>query len=226
MSAGRCHHDERFPFNLLGRGRMSAVNASIPVGSFPSGVAMRNRNLALGRYPIAYTANNGGDSVSVIDTAANTVLTTISGVEAATAVRVSADGARAYVLRVQGVSVIDTATNTVTAFIDHGGGLGFSLAISPDQADLYLTDSGGTVSVIDTATHAVTATIAVGAAPVDVEVSPDGAHAYVANIYDSTVSVIDTATNTVTATIAVGSSPCAVAVSPDSTRVYIANAFY
>lgn len=203
---------------------MSAVIATIPVGSFPSGVAVRNRNLALGRYPNAYTANHHGDSVSVIDTAANTVLTTISDVDVALAVRVSADGTRAYVRCLQGVSVIDTATNTITASIVHASE-GPSLAISPDNAHLYLPDVS-TVAVIDTATHAVTATIAVGTGVTDVEVSPDGAHVYTANAPDDTVSVIDTATHTVTATIAVGRHPWAVAVSPDSTRIYIANSFY
>ncbi len=72
------------------------------------------------------------------------------------------------------------------------------------------------VSVIDTATKAVVATVAVGTEPVGVAVSPNGAHAVVANAGagSTTVSVIDTTTNTVTADIAVEDRPFAVALTP------------
>lgn len=76
--------------------------------------------------------------------------------------------------------------------------------------------------MIDTATNALTTTIPVGTTPDGVAVSPDGAHAYVADNSDGTVSVIDTATNTVTSSIPLGSSLAGVAVSPDSARAYAA----
>ncbi len=59
------------------------------------------------------------------------------------------------------------------------------------------------LSVIATATNTVLATISVGEAPLGVEITPDGAFAYVANFGGASVSVIDTATRTVTATIPV-----------------------
>ncbi|MGI8570506.1 MAG: hypothetical protein ACR2KT_16375 [Methylocella sp.] len=37
-----------------------------------------------------------------------------------------------------------------------------------------------------------------------VAITPDGKHAYVANLFSNNVSVIDTASNTVAATVAVG----------------------
>jgi YVTN family beta-propeller protein len=54
----------------------------------------------------------------------------------------------------------------------------------------------------------------VGATPVEVAITPDGAFAYVANKDSNTVSVIDTATNTVVATVPVGSAPIGVAITP------------
>ena len=45
--------------------------------------------------------------------------------------------------------------------------------------------------------------------------TPDGKHAYVANIDDGTVSVITTATGEVSATIPVGNIPVTLAVTPD-----------
>ena len=216
---------------------MSTVIATLPVGKFPNAIALRPRDLVIDvligqgsgrhlfRYPYAYVANNDGDSVSVIRTSNNTVIKTLTGIEAPQTVKVSANGARAYVLRWQGVSVIDTATNAVVASIPHGSGSSFSLAISPDQKTLYIVAAGDTLQVVDIATTAVT-TITVGDAPVDVDVSPDGAFVYTANAGDDTVTVVDVAARTVVATIPVGEAPETVVVSPDGTKVYVANAAF
>ena len=68
-----------------------------------------------------------------------------------------------------------------------------------------------TVSVIDTATNQVVGSpITVGANPLGVAVTPDGAKVYVANAGSNTVSVIDTATNQVVGSpITVGAHPFA-----------------
>jgi YVTN family beta-propeller protein len=109
--------------------------------------------------------------------------------------------------------------------------MGLALAANPAEAApfAYVGDSAspGTVEVIDTATHppSVVATIPVGNGPLAVAVTPDGKHAYVANVFSNTISVIRTATNTVVATVAlpVGSNPRGVAVTPDGKHVYVAN---
>jgi YVTN family beta-propeller protein len=133
------------------------------------------------------------DTVTVINTATNTVIATIpvgaqttENGEGPARVAVSPDGTRAYV------------TN-------------FSLADS------------SSVVVIDTVSNAVIATIPVAATPVGVVVSPDGAHAYVTHLALGTVSVIDTATDTVVATIPVGIRPAEDAISADGTHLYVAN---
>ncbi len=79
--------------------------------------------------------------------------------------------------------------------------------------------------MIDTATNTVEATtIPVGTSPRGVAVTPDGNHAYVANVISNNVSVIDTSTNTVVETpILVGDSPSLVAVAPDGKQAYITN---
>lgn len=64
--------------------------------------------------------------------------------------------------------------------------------------------------------------IDVGERPFAVEISPNGAFAYVTNEGDNTVSVIDAANRTVTATIAVVGQPAGIAFSPDSRTAYIA----
>ena len=182
--------------------------------------------------PFAYVANHGSDTVSVIDTATNTVVATVGVGSSPVWVAVTPDGTHAYVVN-QGsksVSVIDTATNTVEPTVITVGLAPGALAIAPDGKHAYVTSTLlNTVSVIDLATNTVeSAVIAVGSFPAAVAVTPDGKHVYVINSNSNNVSVIDTASNMVVATIplpvtsATGDIPNAVAVSPDGTHVYVA----
>jgi YVTN family beta-propeller protein len=184
-----------------------------------------------------YVPNAYDDTVSVVDTATNTVTDTIAVEDGPLWVAISPDGATAYVTHPGGVpddpsghtvSVIDTATNTVTTTVTVGD-VPLGLAVSPDGATVYVTNSDDdSVSVIDTASNSVVDSITVGDAPGGLAVSPDGATVYVVNVNDHTVSVIDTASNTVVDSITVGNYPIivgeypsAVAVSPDGTRAYV-----
>jgi YVTN family beta-propeller protein len=176
----------------------------------------------------AYVANNGFDTVSVIDTATNTVVTTIPVGVNPEGVAITPDGTRAYVTNNTSntVSVIDTTTNTVFATIIPFGPGPSGVAITPDGTRAYVTsDRSDAVSVIHTATNAVFATILVGLGPSGVAITPDGTRAYVTNRNSSTVSVISTSTNAVVATISSTEffSPVGVAITPDGTRAYVAN---
>jgi YVTN family beta-propeller protein len=101
------------------------------------------------------------DTVSVVDTATNTVTATITVGSDTFGVAVSPDGSKVYVANdnADTVSVIDTATNTVTATITVGSGP-FGVAVTPDGSKAYVAISGAnTVSVINTATNTVKSTI-------------------------------------------------------------------
>ncbi|MFO7400720.1 MAG: hypothetical protein C0P63_015225, partial [Actinomycetales bacterium] len=63
----------------------------------------------------AYVTDFGAGTVSVIDTATNTVIATVPVGTQPFGVAVTAGGTRAYVCNVDSMSVIDTATNTVIA---------------------------------------------------------------------------------------------------------------
>ena len=174
----------------------------------------------------AYVTNFGGNSVSVIDTATNTVTATIEVGNSPQGVAVDPAAHAAYVTNLvgQSVSVIDTATNTVTATIS----VGLSpqdVAVDPATNTAYVASTGvfGSVSVIDTATDTVTGTISVRDISYGVAVDPATNTAYVANSGGNSVSVIDTATNTVTATIKVGNTPRGVAVDLATGTAYVAN---
>ncbi|MEU6216730.1 YncE family protein [Streptomyces sp. NPDC047022] len=72
--------------------------------------------------PSAYATNFNSDTVSVVDTATNTVTATIPVGGGPTGVAITPQGTRAYVTKAfsNDVSVIDTTTNTVTATIPVG----------------------------------------------------------------------------------------------------------
>ena len=88
--------------------------------------------------------------MSVIDTATNTVIDTITVGADPPGVAVSPDGMTAYVTNngSSTVSVIDTTTNTVIDTIAVGANP-FGVAVSPDSLVVYVANLGdNTVSVI------------------------------------------------------------------------------
>ncbi len=156
---------------------------------------------------VAYIASSSSDTVSVINTATNTVTNTIAlpTGSAPDAVVVSPNGKTAYVYTNTGngsVAVINTATNTVTNTIALPnritGIIPQGMAISPDGSTLYVSNLDsvdfGSVAVINTATNSVTNSIALGATPLGLAVSPTGNTAYVVAGSGShyTLRVIDT----------------------------------
>jgi YVTN family beta-propeller protein len=205
----------------------NTVTATIPVGTFPWGVAVSPDGSKV--YVSNLQATAIPSTVSVIDTATNKVIAAIPVGIYPEGMAVTPDGSKVYVAqntRPGTVSVIDTATNTVTAAIPVGSAP-IGVAVSPDGSKVYVTNADSdSVSVIATATNTVTAVIPVGAGfnPNSVAATPDGSKIYVTNPTPQNVSVIATATNLVIATISVGAYPNSVAVSPDGTKVYVANA--
>jgi YVTN family beta-propeller protein len=174
----------------------------------------------------AYVTNCGdNNTVSVIDTTTNTVVTTVP-VPSAYFPAATPDGTRVYVTNriFHTVSVIDTTTNTVISTVP----VGFfpaGLAITPDGARAYVAISGlgGSVSVIDTSTNVVVATIPESFKPFFVAIRSDGARAYVINdsfLYPW-ITVIDTGTNTVSTNIPLDPTPGGIAITPDGARAYV-----
>jgi YVTN family beta-propeller protein len=173
-----------------------------------AGLAVGLRPMAVVAAPFAYVTDRINNTVAVIDVASATVVATIP------------------------VPVGPSATAPGDSFPSH-------VAITPDGAYAYVTLTGAaglnSVGVISTAlaltdpTNAVVATVPVGANPYGLAITPDGAHAYVANAGSNNVSVIDTAlaltnpTNAVVATVfvAAGSAPYGVAISPDGRHAWV-----
>jgi YVTN family beta-propeller protein len=210
----------------------NTVVAKIPVGDEPSGIAITpDANHSPehdngSRRPLAYVTNVLDNTVSVIDTASNTVVDTIPVGDVPDAgVAFTPDGSRAYVTNFDGntVSVIDTARKKVVDTIPVGDSPG-AIAITPDGTQAYVMNlEDSNASVIATAKNTVVATIPVDFGATGVAILADETYqpghedlrqpplAYVTNNDDNIVLVIDTASNTVVATIPVGQNPLAIA---------------
>ncbi|OFW05420.1 MAG: hypothetical protein A3I61_14465 [Acidobacteria bacterium RIFCSPLOWO2_02_FULL_68_18] len=199
----------------------------------------------------AYISDRGGETLRVLDTATNTVTTTVPfGFPFGAATRplgvaVPRAGDRVYVahagnfLRGFGyVSVVDAATNAIVARIAgtadtfpalfcgvHG------VAVNREGTRLYFghvpaCGGGPNVTnfvVVDTATQAVIATVPAGSGvPTGIAVNPAGTKVYMAVEFDNAVWSLDTATHA-TVRIPVGRFPYGVAVNPAGTKVYAGN---
>jgi YVTN family beta-propeller protein len=90
--------------------------------------------------PFAYVANFSDDTVSVIDTASNTVIATVAVGSTPSGVAITPDGAFAYVANAgsDNVSVIDTASNAATA----------TLTVGSFPNDVAITPSSGLATLL------------------------------------------------------------------------------
>jgi len=174
--------------------------------------------------PRAYVTNFASNSVSVVDTATNTVVRTISdGIGIGPAgVAVNPAGTLAFVPNIASntVSVINTATSVVSSTVSVGKSP-VGVAFSADGTRAYVSNAGdGTVSVIDVAAAKPVELrkYTVGTGPGAVVVA--GTKVYVANNAGDSVSAIDTVSNTVQA-IAEIKAPAGLALNPAGTLALV-----
>ncbi|HEU4508850.1 MAG TPA: beta-propeller fold lactonase family protein [Pyrinomonadaceae bacterium] len=171
----------------------------------------------------AYVTNNNDDTVSVIDTATNSVIATVPVGASPAGVAVTPNGRFAYVTNQLGnsVSVISALSNTVVATIPVQS-FPKAIAMHHSGAFAYVTTSGSNISVIDTATNTVVNSISV-TFPVDLALSPTADLGYVTHSsVVNGVTVINTATNSVVTNIPLPADvTVTAAVSPDGAFVYV-----
>jgi len=197
---------------------------TVQVGTAPVAVAVSPNGAE------AYVANQGDNTVSVLQTASNSVTMTIPVGNGPQESFFSPDGSRAYVINYsdRSVSVVDVATGHVLTTV----GLGISLAgvgISADGARLDIGDLGGDVSVLDTQTSTVTATIApTSNVPLTaISFSADGSKVYELNYgigqNNGSLDVLNAVTGALLTSTTVGYEPSSMSITPDGSRAVVLN---
>ncbi|OBF57874.1 hypothetical protein A5778_04710 [Mycolicibacterium monacense] len=201
----------------------------------------------IARYPLAFTATamtispdgkrvyigRTGDQdvdVAVLDTAAERFGTIGIGYRPGTtvdAVRVDAAGRRLYVattgLAGSALLTVDIETARVVRRLRLPSPIR-DLALGRDGLAYVLRSDrryGGSIDVIDLGANVVIDSVAIGGAPTQLTVSPDGSRAYVVD-YDR-VAVFDAMTSEVVDEITGEGSPACVAVREDGRRIYVAD---
>lgn len=144
-----------------------------------------------------YTANEKG-SISKIDAADNSIVTTIEIEGSAHNVQVSPDG------KLIGATVVPSMAG-------HGGGHDGHGEVSA-KAVFYSVESDELVQEVEVGNH-----------PAHIVFTEDGKYAVVTNSEDNTASVINMDSFNVTDTVETGKGPHGFRISSDSKRAYIAN---
>ena len=170
-----------------------------------------------------YVANQGVDTISIVDGATFAVTATIATGKNPHEILLDRSNGVLYTTNRQEntVSVIDLRTNKERARLP-APGAPHGLALSADAKTLFATGKQE-INVIDLSTGQVVTSIAVGQAPHMLHRSPDKTRLYTGNMRDGTISVIDIATRKVIATVAVGRTPEDLAISPDGREVLVGN---
>lgn len=191
-----------------------------------------------------YVADEGANTVSVIDAASFKKIGSIPVGRGLHNVQLSPDGKWVWVTNngepaaamprghmpksehesmagAGAVWVIDAAGDVVVARVPVGMHPAH-VVVANDGRTAYVTNGGdNTVSVVDTAAQRVIAAIPVGASPHGLRISPDGKQAWVANLKGGTVSVIDTEGRKQVSQFAVGKGPAQVGFTPDGRFAFV-----
>lgn len=188
-----------------------SIIATFTVGAAALGLLWTATSAARAGHPVVkldfsgvvYTADEHGNSISLIDLASGKV-TTVSVPISPHNVQITADGAQ---LLAVGEPAIE----------GHGHG----------QADVghHAKEAKGRLLVFDAGNvrNGPVASVRVGSHPAHVVADREGRRAFVTNAGDNAVAVVDLAVKKVERTIATGRSPHGLRVSPDGRELYVAN---
>jgi uncharacterized repeat protein (TIGR01451 family) len=168
---------------------------TIPVGQAPASIAIPTAG------GFALVANRGSETVSKIDLATSTVIATIPVPGSPTAVVVTPDGLKAYVVQSTNCPPPPEPTPSPTPVGPT------PLPTPPGPSPSPTPEPPCTVAVLDMTSDSVVGSITVGRDPFGIAIAPNGAFAWVTNRADDNVSVINTVTDTVVAEKPVGETP-------------------
>jgi YVTN family beta-propeller protein len=211
-----------------------ANNGTDTVSEVDPGTGSVRRAIKVGWRPVAallspdgqrlYTADTGGNTVSVVTLATGAVQTVPVGRQPV-ALAHHPTQPRLYVACPGNntLTTINTTTLAVLPALAVGTGP-TGLAVTPNGAELWVALSvDRRINVVNTATMTSAATIGLTDEPLDVAIAPDGVRAYVTFPAAGRLRVLDVATRSVLDQLTLGLAPGALAVAPDGSALYVAD---
>lgn len=195
----------------------------------------------------AYVTNSNSTTITIINTATNTVTGIIDGFDGPSGMVITPSGDRAYVNNYGGpegvksgngktVRIVNLTTNSIIGAPITVGLAPAAITISPDGAFVYTINyetgnpGTGTMSIIQTSTNKVVGTIGGFSGPFAIALTSDGNYAYVTNFgsnnfspVGTTVSVVNLRSRAIVKTIKVGTQPSGIAITPDGRFAYVTN---
>lgn len=195
----------------------ASLGASIAVGGAPAHVALSPDGRT------AYTANQSGNTMSVVDLQAGRTVATVPLLDSGYNLLADPSGKHIYVTTAGGtLNVIDAGLRQVIAKVPVGAGAN-GLALDEPDGRLYVSSSAtNTITVVNTATNAVIKTWDVGGKPQSIAVSSDRAFLYIASgAAGFEVLHLDNGIRNIAANVSPGAA--GLALSPDGKRVYLIN---
>jgi len=172
-------------FGLYSSGQLGTVSTSDVADARAHGYSIPVKTVATGANPnsvvvspdgsTVYVNNLTSGTVSVVNTATNTIRSTVTGLPASTFLLAVNGGAQLLLGSRGGNTVfqITTATNVVRNLGSFAGPTG--MAASSDGKAAYVANTSGTVSVVDVPAYTVSKSIpGVGASPVALVYRPGG----------------------------------------------------
>lgn len=191
---------------------------------------------------VVYTADEHGNSISMIDLAAGQVRTVPISISPHN-VQVTADGTRLLVVgdpatvagahghgaashsgKVEGRLVVfdpNRLASEPLASIAVGDHPAHVVVDREGRYALVTLAGANAVAMVDLSRNLVVRQIDTGRYPHGLRISPDGREAYVANVEGGSISVIDIASASESIRIPVGRAPVQVGFTPDGSRVYV-----
>lgn len=170
-----------------------------------------------------WVANEGGNSLSILDATTHRVVTTVSGIGAPHNVQAGPDGSRVWAVSgtARALVAIDAATYELRGSAATGSHPAH-VVISPDGGRAYVTNAGdGTVSVYDTEKPEVLRTRWVAEGVHGLRPTAEGTAVAVAGSGAGTLVVVDGTSLRSTVRIPVGKTPVQVAMAPDGRYGYV-----